>query len=84
MNTSFFRLRDESYFDSYNLTWSQQSNLSWQVQFPRNHVPQFHDHSYSSSHQYYQKEPPPPKSFALEEASAALDEAMPAYLSQVE
>jgi hypothetical protein len=91
MNTSFSRPGDESYYGSYNPTWSQQSNLSWQAQFHGNPAPQFYDHSYSYPHQHYQEVPPPPKSStlegasaALEEASASLDRTMSTYLSQVE
>jgi hypothetical protein len=47
MNTSFSGLGDDGYFDSYNPTWSQQSNLSWHAQVPGNLAPQFHGQSYS-------------------------------------
>jgi hypothetical protein len=73
-NTSFPRLGNDRYSDSSNPTWSQQSNLSWQAQFPRNHVPQFHDHSYSYPHQQYQEKPPFRKRSALEETMSALKE----------
>ena len=84
MNTSFSRLGGGSYFGSYNLTWSQRSNLSWQAQFPGNPALQFHDHSYSYPHKKCHEEPPSLKRFALEKAMAALDRTMSAYLSQVE
>jgi hypothetical protein len=72
-NTSLSRPGDDSYFDSYNPTWSQQSNISWQAQDPGIHAPQFHglqhqsyqqfyDHACSSQsapQQQYQAEPPP-------------------------
>jgi hypothetical protein len=60
---------------SYNPTWSQESNLSWQAQFHGNPTPQFYDYSYSYPHQHYQEEPHPPKSSTLEKASVALEEA---------
>ena len=76
-NTSLSRPGNDSYFDSYNPTWSQQSNISWQAQDSRIHAPQFHglqhqpyqqfyDHAYScqsAPQQQYQVEPPPPEVF---------------------
>jgi hypothetical protein len=74
-NTSLSRPGNNNYFDSYNPTWSQQSNLSWQAQFVGNLAPQFrglqhqsyqqfYDHAYSfqsAPQQQYQAEPPPPE-----------------------
>ena len=74
MNTSFSRPGADNYFDTYNPTWSQQSNISWQAQDPGIHAPQFHglqhqsyqqfyDHAYSfqsAPQQQYLAEPPPP------------------------
>jgi hypothetical protein len=73
--TSLSRPGNDNYFDSYNPTWSQQSNISWQAQDPGIHAPQFHglqhqsyqqfyDHTYScqsAPQQQYQAEPPPPE-----------------------
>jgi hypothetical protein len=73
--TSLSRSGNDNYFDSYNPTWSQQSNISWQAQDPGIHAPQFHgllhqsyqqfyDHTYScqsAPQQQYQAEPPPPE-----------------------
>jgi hypothetical protein len=91
MNTSFSRPGDDRYFDSYNPTWSQQSNLSWEAQFFGNPAPQFHDYSYSYPHQQYPEEPPSPTMAALEEtmvaseeASATLERTMLAFHSKVE
>jgi hypothetical protein len=72
-NTSLSRPGNDSYFDSYNPTWSQQSNTSWQAQNPGIQAQQFHglqhqsyqqfyDHPYScqsAPQQQYQAEPPP-------------------------
>jgi hypothetical protein len=74
-NTSLSRTGNDNYFDSYNPTWSQQSNISWRAQDPGIHAPQFHglqhqsyqqfyDHTYSCQsvpQQQYQAEPPPPE-----------------------
>jgi hypothetical protein len=71
--TSLSRPGDDSYFDSYNPTWSQQSSTSWQAQNPGIQAQQFHglqhqsyqqfyDHAYSSQsapQQQCQAEPPP-------------------------
>jgi hypothetical protein len=73
--TSLSRPGNDNYFDSYNPTWSQQSNISWQAQDPGIHAQQFHglqhqsyqqfyDHPYSCQsvpQQQYQAEPPPPE-----------------------
>jgi hypothetical protein len=97
-NTSLSRPGNDNYFDSYNLTWSQQSNLSWQAQFLGNLAPQFHDHSYSYPYQQYQEEPPSPIMVTLKEtmatseeimaastkASARLERTMSAFLSEAE
>jgi hypothetical protein len=56
MNTSFSRLRDDNYFDSYNPTWSQKSNISWQAQDPGIHAPQFHGLQHQSYQQFYDHE----------------------------
>jgi hypothetical protein len=53
MNTSFSRLGDDDYFDSYNPTWGQQSNISWQAQDPGIHAPQFHELQHQSYQQFY-------------------------------
>jgi hypothetical protein len=72
-NTSLSRSGNNSYFDSYNPTWSQQSNTSWQARNPGIQAQQFHglqhqsyqqfyDHACSSQsapQQQYQAEPPP-------------------------
>jgi hypothetical protein len=72
MNTLFSRPGNDCYFGSCNLSWSQQSNPSWQAQDLGIHAPQFHglqyqsyqqfyDHAYSSQsapHQHYHEEPP--------------------------
>jgi hypothetical protein len=47
MNTSSSRLGDDGYFDSYNPTWSQQSNLLWHAQVHGNPSTQFYFQSYS-------------------------------------
>ena len=47
MNTSFSRPGEDDYFDSYNPTWSQLSNLSWHAQVPGNPSSQFYGQSYS-------------------------------------
>jgi hypothetical protein len=74
-NTSLSRPGNDSYFDSYNPTWSQQSNTSWQAQNPGIQAQQFHglqhqsyqqfyDHPYfcqSAPQQQYQAKPPPPE-----------------------
>jgi hypothetical protein len=74
-NTSLSRPGNDSYFDSYNPTWSQQSSTSWQAQNPGIQAQQFHglqhqsyqqfyDHTYScqsAPQQQYQAEPPPPE-----------------------
>jgi hypothetical protein len=90
-NTLLSRPRNDNYFDSYNPTWSQQSNLSWQAQFLGNPTLQFHDHSYSYLYQYYQEEPPSPIMVALKEtmvasveASARLERTMSAFLNEAE
>jgi hypothetical protein len=79
MITSFSRPGDDNYFDSYNLAWSQQSNISWQAQDPEIHAPQFHglqpqsykqfyNHAYSSQSAPQQQYPvgPPPLEFSEE------------------
>jgi hypothetical protein len=43
MNTLFSRPRNEPYSDSYNPTWSNQSNISWQAQALKNYASQFHE-----------------------------------------
>jgi hypothetical protein len=43
MNTMFSRLRNDPYSNSYYLASSNQSNISWQAQVPKNYVPQFHE-----------------------------------------
>jgi hypothetical protein len=43
MNTYFSRPKNEPYCDSYNSGWSNQSNISWQAQAPKNYAPQFHE-----------------------------------------
>ena len=43
MNTLFSRPGNDIYSDSYNPTWSNQSNLLWQAQAPENYAPQFHE-----------------------------------------
>ena len=53
MNTSFSRSGDDGYFDSYNPTWSQQSNFSWQGQVLGNPTPQFHEPHQQSSPPFY-------------------------------
>jgi hypothetical protein len=77
-NTSLARPGNDNYFDSYNPTWSQQSNLSWQAQFLGNPAPQFHDHSYSYPYQQYQEEAPSPIMAALKETMTASEEIMAA------
>jgi len=52
MNTQFSRPRNDHYFNSYDPAWSNQSNISWQVQTPENYAPQFHE-------LYHQVEPSP-------------------------
>jgi hypothetical protein len=72
-NTSLSRPGNDSYFDSYNPTWSQQSSTSWQAQnlgiqaqqfhgLQHQSYQQFYDHAYSSQsapQQQCQVEPPP-------------------------
>jgi len=52
MNTQFSRPRNDPYSDSYDLGWSNQSNISWQAQALENYAPQFHE-------LYHQVEPSP-------------------------
>jgi hypothetical protein len=70
--TSLSRPGNDNYFDSYNPTWSQQSNISWKAQDPGIHAPQFHGLQHQSYQQFYdqsapqqqyQAEPPPPEVF---------------------
>jgi hypothetical protein len=74
-NTPLYQPGNDCDSNSSNPTWSQQSNLLWQAQFPGNPTPQFHDHSYSYPHQQYQKEPPSPTMVVLKETMVALAEA---------
>jgi hypothetical protein len=52
MNTQFSRPRNDPYSNSYDPGWSNQSNISWQAQAPKNYAPQFHE-------LYHQVEPSP-------------------------
>lgn len=55
MNTLFSRPRNDPYSNSNGPGWSNQSNVSWQTQAPKNYAPEFHE-------LYHQAEPPPPMS----------------------
>jgi hypothetical protein len=60
MNTLFSRSRNDPYCDSYDLGWSNQSNISWQAQAPENYAPQFHE-------LYHHAKPPPPMNFDFQD-----------------
>jgi hypothetical protein len=63
MNIQLSRPRNESYCDSYNPGWSNQSNISWQAQAPENYAPQFHElyhqayPQFNPPHQQWQSSP---------------------------
>jgi hypothetical protein len=52
MNIPFSRLGNDLYFDSYNPTWSNRSNLSWQAQDLGKYVPQCHELHHQSYSQF--------------------------------
>jgi hypothetical protein len=63
MNTQFSRSRNKHYFDSYDPAWSNQSNISWQAQAPKNYAPQFHELYHQAYSQFNDQAAYPPSNF---------------------
>lgn len=62
-NTQLSRPRNEPYSDSYDLAWSNQSNIPLQAQAPESYAPQFHELYHQTYPQFNDQATYPPSNF---------------------